>query len=92
VEWCRSLFVHAVWCLTKNRRAYRTVLALVHLLNEDDPSRNPLDVLVEGGLPRAFLLTRERLEKPVNLHVDRPHAAHDTLGGETPVEPIKAKS
>jgi len=73
-------------------RAYRTVLALVHLLNEADTSRDPLDVLVEGGLPRAFLLTRERLEKPVNLHVDRPHAEHDTLGGEAPVGPIKAES
>jgi len=75
------------------RRAYRTVLALVHLLKEENAStRDPLDVLVEGGLPRAFLLTRERLEKPVNLHVERPCAEHDTLGGEAPVGPIIAKS
>jgi hypothetical protein len=65
------------------------VLALVHLLNEEDSSRNPLDVLVEGGLPRAFLLTRERLEKPVNIHLGRPHAEHDTLGAEAPVGPIQ---
>jgi len=61
----------------------------VHLLNKDDVSGDPLDVLVEGGLPRAFLLTRERLEKPVNLHIDQPHAEHDTLGGEAPVGRIK---
>jgi len=37
-------------------------------------------------------LTRERLEKSVNLHVERPYAEHDPLGGEAPVGPFIAKS
>ena len=39
---------------------------MVELLIGENEGKDPLDVLVEAGLPEAFLLTQERLDRPIN--------------------------
>lgn len=55
-------------------------------MNED--AQDPLRILTQAGLPEAFLLTRERLDNPVNLLAEEPVPQKDTLGSEAPVSDV----